>query len=101
MDSIVAYWTHAADFCNTIPLKADIHQRGLHVRLVLQQTLRDSSSESSMRLCGRRLQKVINEGGESVPISELAVMSGARGAAGLKNDEFDDLLLEVIVFGEA
>ena len=54
-----------------------------------------------MRLCGRRLQKVINEGGESVPISELAVMSGARSAAGLKNDEFDNLLLEVIVFGEA
>jgi hypothetical protein len=24
LDSIVAYSTHAADFCNTIPLKADI-----------------------------------------------------------------------------
>ena len=34
MDSIVAYSTHAADFCNTIPLKADIHQLGLHVRKV-------------------------------------------------------------------
>ena len=34
MDSIVAYSTHATDFCNTIPLKADIHHRGLHVRFV-------------------------------------------------------------------
>jgi hypothetical protein len=24
LDSIVAYWTHAADFCNTIRRKADI-----------------------------------------------------------------------------
>ena len=36
-----------------------------------------------MRLCGRLLQKAINEGGESVPISELAITSGARGAAAL------------------
>ena len=55
-----------------------------------------------MRLCGRLLQKAINEGGESVPISELAVTSGELAAVPLlKNDEFDDLLLEVIVLCQA
>jgi hypothetical protein len=34
LDSIVAYWTHAADFCNTIPLRADILRTAKIVRYV-------------------------------------------------------------------
>jgi len=51
---------------------------------------------------GRRLvQEPVDEAGKCVPIGKLAVTSGARDAAALKNDEFNNLLLEVIVFGQA
>ena len=70
---------------------------------------RDGSSLTEARSAGilrgtvgcRLVKEPINEIGKSVPIGELAVASGARGAAALENDEFDDLLLEVVVFGQA
>ena len=49
----------------------------------------------------RLVQEPVDETRESVSIGELAVTPGARDAAALENDEFDDLLLEVIVFGQA
>ena len=50
---------------------------------------------------GGRLKKTIDELCESLPVGELTIARGARSAAALHNDEFDDLLLEVVVFGEA
>ena len=56
------------------------------------------SNLATPRLDGR-CKKPLNEAGESVPVGELAVPSGAHSAA-FHDDEFDDLLLEVVVFGE-
>src|SRR5262249_37651172 len=36
-----------------------------------------------------------------LPIGELPILLGARSIAALEDDEFDDLLLEVVVLGEA
>jgi hypothetical protein len=46
------------------------------------------------------LKKTINKAGEGVPVSELPIARGACSATVLHNDEFDDLLLEVVVFSE-
>ena len=37
LDSIVAYWTHAADFCNTIGSEPDIELRHLNVAEVPEE----------------------------------------------------------------
>ena len=58
-------------------------------------------SNPATPLLGGRLKKPINEAGQGVPVSELAIAIAARSAAALHNDEFDDLLLKVVVFGEA
>jgi hypothetical protein len=42
-----------------------------------------------------------NAGPNALPMCGGVGESGARDAAALENDEFDDLLLEVIVFGQA
>lgn len=70
---------------------------------------RDGSSLTEARSAGikrgtvgcQSVKEPISEIGKSVPIGELAIASGAREAAPLENDEFDDLLLEVVVFGQA
>jgi hypothetical protein len=60
-----------------------------------------SASEGGGKIGCRLVQEPVDETRESVSIGELAVTPGARDAAALENDEFDDLLLEVIVFGQA
>ena len=58
------------------------------------------STEALPHLAGR-LKKSIDEVGECVPVSELVIALRARIAAALHDDEFDELLLEVVVFIEA
>jgi len=52
-------------------------------------------------LLGGRRKKPINKAGESPPVGKLAITLGPSGASALHDDEFDDLLLEVVIFGEA
>ena len=61
---------------------------------------RHQSAQALPHLGGRR-KKSINEVAECVPVGELVITLRARIAATLHDDEFDELFLEVIVFGEA
>jgi len=58
---------------------------------------RPELSLQSSRL-GSPLKEPVNKIGKGVPISELVIARGS-GAAVFQNDEFNDLLLEVIIFG--
>ena len=48
-----------------------------------------------------RIEKCLNEVGKSVPVGELAITLARCCAAAPHDDEFDDLLLEVIVLCQA
>jgi len=61
---------------------------------------RSSASDPGTTYLDGRLNKAINKAGEDVPVSELAIARGACSATALHNDEFDDLLLEVVVLNE-
>ena len=55
----------------------------------------------SLPLLRGRIEKLVNEACESIPVRELAIALVACCSGALHDDEFDDLLLEVIVVGEA
>ena len=48
----------------------------------------------------KRVKSLLDEVAKGVPVGELVIALGDRGAAALHDDEFDELLLEVVVFAE-
>src|SRR5262245_47882246 len=59
-----------------------------------------TAREASPRWLAGRFKKSIDEVAEGIPVGELVIALGTRSTAALHDDEFDDLLLEVVVFSE-
>jgi hypothetical protein len=79
------------------PYQAHRHYR----RVCGARNSEKSASSLALVAVDSSLNKTINKAGEGVPISELPIARGACSATALHNDEFDDLLLEVVVFRKA